>query len=55
MKNEKENNLVEKEAVAVALRVLVDEYFEGKTEDAQDGFVIRDEKYGNFLIKVSRV
>ena len=55
MKNETKRTLVESEAVAVALRVLADEYFEGKTEDIKDGFVIRDEKYGNFAISVRRI
>lgn len=55
MKNEKEKVLVESEAVAVALRVLVDEYFEGRTEATEDGFKICSEEYGNFSINVRRV
>ena len=55
MKNEQEKTVVESEAVAIALRVLVDEYFEGKTEDTKDGFVIRSRNYGNFAVNVRRI
>ena len=55
MKNEQKNTLVESEDVAVALRVLADEYFEGRTEDRGYGFIIRSGKYGNFEISVRRI
>lgn len=54
MKNEQDKTLVEEQAVADALRVLAEEYFVGKTEQAENGFCIDSGEFGKFSVQITR-
>lgn len=54
MKYEQDKTLVEEQAVADALRVLAEEYFVGKTEQAENGFCIDSGEFGKFSVQITR-